>query len=162
MWTNLKEETNNQTIIYSKPDDQLWYLIAGLGAFLVAINFLISTDWLWGFTMIGLSAWLIYKQLSRQTLEAIIKLDEKGIQIRSQPFVSWSLASNISIKSDIQKGKYTETLVFVNYGRIQEISLQNINIKGWQLEKQIEYYQQKFMESITIEDEKIDPKNFSI
>ena len=43
-----------------------------------------------------------------------------------------------------KENEYSETFVFTNNGRIQEISIAKLLISSWQLEKLLEIYQERF------------------
>ncbi|MBP6387225.1 MAG: hypothetical protein KA313_02160 [Pseudarcicella sp.] len=154
MWTENELNNSEQTIIHTKASQNLWYLLAGLGSLLYGINFLSQAMWLIGLGFVAFSVWLIYKHLQEQKSKPLLILNENGIQIGNQPALSWSMAMNIYVKSEISQNQYIEKLMVTNNGRIQEIPLNKTDIKGWQLENIITHYQTKFIDKMDCIEEK--------
>ena len=138
------EETPEHTIIYTRPTDHLLLLLGGLGTALYMIFFLVQTEYLLGFLFIGLSIFLIYRYIQTSKPQPKLILSQEGIQIIGQPFVSWAMVHGIQIRPNIKENEYSETFVFTNNGRIQEISISELLISSWQLEKLLGIYQERF------------------
>ena len=138
------EETPEHTIIYTRPTDHLLLLLGGLGTALYMIFFLVQTEYLLGFLFIGLSIFLIYRYIQTSKPQPKLILSQEGIQIIGQPFVSWAMVHGLQIRPNIKENEYSETFVFTNNGRIQEISISELLISSWQLEKLLEIYQERF------------------
>ena len=138
------EETPEHTIIYTRPTDHLLLLLGGLGTALYMIFFLVQTEYLLGFLFIGLSIFLIYRYIQTSKPQPKLILSQQGIQIIGQPFVSWAMVHGLQIRPNIKENEYSETFVFTNNGRIQEISISELLISSWQLEKLLGIYQERF------------------
>lgn len=145
------------TVIYTKPSDHLLFLLGGLGAFIYVIFFLNKTEYEMSFVFLAISVFLIIKYLQNTASKPKLILSEAGIQLVGQPFVSWAMVHGLQIRPEIKGDVYTETFVFTNNGRIQEISLSTLTITSWQLEKLLEVYQQRFREvlnpTITVQEQ---------
>lgn len=148
-----KQHLPQISVIYTRPSDQLLLLLGGLGTFLYAIIFLIRTEYLISFVFLSLSVFLTYQYLEQIKSKAKLILSNEGIQIIGQPFVSWALVHDLKIRPEVKGNLYSETLVFTNNGRIQEIAVATLDIAAWQLEELIEAYQESFRESIFENDE---------
>jgi len=140
------------TIINTRPSDHLLLLLGGLGTFLYVIFFLIRTEYLSSFLCLFTSIFLIYKYLENIKSKAKIIISQDGIQVVGQPFVSWAFVHGLQIRPEVKGNNYSETLVFTNNGRIQEIPINTLAITAWQLEELLNTYQERFRESI-VEDE---------
>lgn len=138
------EEIPENTIIYTRPTDHLLLLLGGLGTALYMIFFLVQTEYLLGFIFIALSIFLIYRYIQTSKPQPKLILNQDGIQIVGQPFVSWAMVYGLQIRPDIKGNNYSETFVFTNNGRIQEISIPKLFITSWQLEQLLEIYQERF------------------
>ena len=147
------EEIPENTIIYTRPTDHLLLLLGGLGTALYMIFFLVQTEYLLGFLFIGLSIFLIYRYIQTSQPRPKLILNQDGIQIIGQPFVSWAKVHGLQIRPDIKKDQYAETFVFTNNGRIQEIPIPKLIITAWQLEKLLEIYQERFRNAQIREEE---------
>ena len=79
-------------------------------------------------------------------------LSQEGIQIIGQPFVSWAMVHGLQIRPNIKGNKYSETFVFTNNGRIQEISIATLSVTSWHLENLLNVYQARFRENQTQEE----------
>lgn len=146
------EPIPEHTIIYTRPTDHLLLLLGGLGTALYMIFFLIQTEYLLGFVFIGLSIFLIYKYIQTSIPQPKLILSQKGIQMIGQPFVSWAMVHGLQIRPNIKGNVYSETFVFTNNGRIQEISIAKLSITSWQLEKLLDIYQERFRNAQAIEE----------
>jgi hypothetical protein len=146
------EPIPEHTIIYTRPTDHLLLLLGGLGTALYMIFFLIQTEYLLGFVFIGLSIFLIYKYIQTSIPQPKLILSQEGIQMIGQPFVSWAMVHGLQIRPNIKGNVYSETFVFTNNGRIQEISIAKLSITSWQLEKLLDIYQERFRNAQTIEE----------
>ena len=142
------------TIINTRPSDHLLLLLGGLGTFLYVIFFLIRTEYLSSFLCLFTSIFLIYKYLENIKSKAKIIISQDGIQVVGQPFVSWAFVHGLHIRPEVKGNNYSETLVFTNNGRIQEIPINTLAITAWQLEELLNTYQERFRESI-VEDEEL-------
>lgn len=138
------EEIPENTIIHTRPTDHLLLLLSGLGTALYMIYFLIQTEYLLGFIFIALSVFLIYRYIQTSKPQPKLILNQDGIQIVGQPFVSWATVYGLQIRSSIKGNEHFETFVFTNNGRIQEISIPKLSVTSWQLEKLLEIYQERF------------------
>lgn len=138
------EEIPEFTIIYTRPSDHLLLLLSGLGTALYMIYFLIQTEYLLGFIFIALSIFLIYRYIQTSKPQPKLILNQDGIQMVGQPLVSWAMVYGLQIRSDMKENEYSETFVFTNNGRIQEISIPKLSVSSWQLEKLLEIYQERF------------------
>jgi hypothetical protein len=138
------EEIPEQTVIYTRPTDHLLLLLGGLGTALYMIFFLVQTEYLLGLIFIALSIFLIYRYIHASNPQPKLILNEDGIQIVGQSFISWAMVYDLKIRSDIKGNEYFETFVFTNNGRIQEISIPKLSVTSWQLEKLLEVYQERF------------------
>ena len=147
------EEPTECTIIYTRPTDHLLLLLGGLGTALYMIFFLVQTEYLLGFLFIGLSIFLIYRYIQTSKPQAKLILSQEGIQIIGQPFVSWAMVHGLQIRPDIKGNNYSETFVFTNNGRIQEIAISKLFISAWQLEKLLEIYQERFRNAQILDEE---------
>jgi len=116
------------------------------------IFFLIQTEYLLGFVFIGLSIFLIYKYIQTSIPQPKLILSQEGIQMIGQPFVSWAMVHGLQIRPNIKGNVYSETFVFTNNGRIQEISIAKLSITSWQLEKLLDIYQERFRNAQAIEE----------
>lgn len=140
------------SIINTRPTDQHLLLLGGLGTFLYVIYFLIRTEYISSFLFLLTSIFLIYQYLEKIKIKAKIIISQDGIQVVGQPFVSWAFVHGLQIRPEIKRNNYSETLVFTNNGRIQEIPIQQLDITAWQLEQLLELYQTRFRESISERD----------
>ncbi len=147
------EEIPEHTIIYTRPTDHLLLLLGGLGTALYMIFFLVQTEYLLGFLFIGLSIFLIYRYIQTSKPQPKLILSQDGIQIIGQPFVSWALVHGLQIRPDIKGNDYSETFVFTNNGRIQEIPIPKLSITSWQLEKLLDIYQERFRNAQVVDEE---------
>ena len=138
------EEIPEHIIIYTRPTDHLLLLLGGLGTALYMIFFLVQTEYLLGFIFTGISIFLIYKYTQTSKPQPKLILSQEGIQIIGQPFVSWAMVHGFNIRPNIKGNEYSETFVFTNNGRIQEIAISTLLISSWQLEKLLQIYQERF------------------
>lgn len=138
------EEIPEHTIIYTRPTDHLLLLLGGLVTALYMIFFLVQTEYLLGFLFIGISIFLIYRYIQTSKPQAKLILNQQGIQLIGQPFVSWAMVHDLQIRPDVKGNDYSETFIFTNNGRIQEIAISKLSISAWQLKKLLEIYQQRF------------------
>lgn len=138
------EEAPEYTIIYTRPTDHLLLLLGGLGTSLYMIFFLTQTEYLLGLLFIISSIYLIYKYIQTSKPQAKLILSTHGIQIVGQPLVSWAMVHGLQIRPNIKENTYSETFIFINNGRIQEIPIAKLLITSWQLEKLLEIYQERF------------------
>ena len=150
---NTHKDIPTHSIIYTRPTDQLLLLLGGLGTFLYVIVFLVKTEYSIAFTFLLLSIFLVYKYLENSKSKPKLILSKEGIQVIGQPFVSWAFVHGLKIRSDVKGNTYSETLVFTNNGRIQEIPLAQLDVSSWQLEQLFEQYQDSFRESLTEDSE---------
>ncbi|MEA5403024.1 hypothetical protein VB776_08865 [Arcicella sp. DC2W] len=141
------------SIINTRPSDQHLLLLGGLGTFLYVIYFLIRTEYLSSTFCLLTSIFLIYHYLEKIKVKAKLIISQDGIQVVGQPFVSWAFVHGLQIRPEVKGNNYSETLVFTNNGRIQEIPIQQLDITAWQLEQLLEMYQERFRESIVENDE---------
>ncbi len=137
------EEVSDYTIIYSRPTNHFLPLLGGLGTALYMIFFLIWSEYLLGFLFLGLSIFLVFRYLETSKAQPKLIIGNDGIQICGQPFVSWAMVHGLQIRPD-KENEYSETFVFTNNGRIQEISIARLVITSWQLEQFLEIYQERF------------------
>ena len=149
----MMEEIPKNTIIYTRPTDHLLLLLGGLGTALYMIFFLVQTEYLLGFLFMGISIFLIYRYIETSKPQPKLILNQEGIQIIGQPFVSWAMVHGIQIRPDIKRNNYSETFVFTNNGRIQEIPIPKLSITSWQLEKLLEIYQERFRNAQIVDEE---------
>jgi len=147
------EEIAEHTIIYTRPTDHLLLLLGGLGTALYMIFFLVQTEYLLGFLFTILSIFLIYRYIQTSKSQPKLILNQEGIQIIGQPFVSWAMVHGLHIRPDIKGNDYSETFVFTNNGRIQELPVLKLFISSWQLEKLLEVYQERFRNTQIINEE---------
>lgn len=147
------EEIPEHIIIYTRPTDHLLLLLGGLGTALYMIFFLVQTEYLLGFIFTGISIFLIYKYIQTSKPQPKLILSQEGIQIIGQPFVSWAMVHGLNIRPNIKENEYSETFVFTNNGRIQEISIPTLLISSWQLEKLLEIYQERFRNAQVLDEE---------
>jgi len=147
------EEIAEHTIIYTRPTDHLLLLLGGLGTALYMIFFLVQTEYLLGFLFTILSIFLIYRYIQTSKSQPKLILNQEGIQIIGQPFVSWAMVHGLYIRPDIKGNDYSETFVFTNNGRIQELPVLKLFISSWQLEKLLEVYQERFRNTQIINEE---------
>ncbi len=141
------------SIINTRPSDQHLLLLGGLGTFLYVIYFLIRTEYISSAICLFTSIFLIYQYLEKIKVKAKLIISQDGIQVVGQPFVSWAFVHGLQIRPEVKGNNYSETLVFTNNGRIQEIPIQQLDITAWQLEQLLEMYQERFRESIVENDE---------
>lgn len=141
------------SIINTRPSDQHLLLLGSLGTFLYVIYFLIRTEYLSSTFCLLTSIFLIYQYLEKIKVKAKLIISQDGIQVVGQPFVSWAFVHGLQIRPEVKGNHYSETLVFTNNGRIQEIPIQQLDITAWQLEQLLEMYQERFRESIVENDE---------
>lgn len=141
------------SIINTRPSDQHLLLLGSLGTFLYVIYFLIRTEYLSSTFCLLTSIFLIYQYLEKIKVKAKLIISQDGIQVVGQPFVSWAFVHGLQIRPEVKGNNYSETLVFTNNGRIQEIPIQQLDITAWQLEQLLEMYQERFRESIVENDE---------
>jgi hypothetical protein len=62
------------------------------------------------------------------------------------------MVHGLQIRPEIKGNNYSETFVFTNNGRIQEIPIPKLSITSWQLEKLLEIYQERFRNAQTVEE----------
>lgn len=146
------ENPPEHTIIYTRPTDHLLLLLLGLGTSLYMIFFFMQTEYLLGFIFISLSIFLIYRYMQTSKPQPKLILSQEGIQIIGQPFVSWAMVHGLQIRPNIKGNKYSETFVFTNNGRIQEISIATLSVTSWHLENLLNVYQARFRENQTQEE----------
>lgn len=149
-----KVEIPQVTVIYTRPSDQHLLLLGGLGTFLYVIFFLIRTEYISSVLCLFTSIVLTYRYLEKIKSKAKIIISQDGIQVVGQPFVSWAFVHGLQIRPEVKGNSYSETLVFTNNGRIQEIPINTLATTAWQLEELLNTYQERFRESI-VEDEEL-------
>lgn len=151
------------TTIFTKAQDRYMLLVGALGALLYMVYFFNQAELWSGFGMLLLSSYLTWFYIKNNQPQPKIILSQEGIQLVGQPFVSWALVHGLHIKPEMKKNVYTENLIFVNNGRIQEIPIHKLEITSWQLEHLLEIYQGRFRYgSVTIlpdEEEESNLKN---
>jgi len=138
------EEIPEYTIVYTRPTDHLLLLLGGLGTSLYMIFFFIQTEYLLGFFFVILSIFLIYKYLQTSKPQLKLILSQDGIQIIGQPLVSWAMVHGLHICPNLKGNEDSETLVFTNNGRIQEIPISTLSVTSWHLEILLQIYQERF------------------
>jgi len=146
------EEIPQYTIIYTRPTDHLLLLLGGLGCSLYMIFFLVQTEYLLGSLFVSLSVFLIYRYLQNSKPQPKLILSQEGIQLIGQPFVSWAMVHGLQLRPNVKGNSYSETFVFTNNGRIQEIPMPKLSITSWQLEKLLEVYQERFRNAQIVEE----------
>ncbi|MDI9867306.1 hypothetical protein QM480_23390 [Flectobacillus sp. DC10W] len=132
------------TTIFTKAQDRYMLLVGALGALLYMVYFLNQAELWSGLGMLILSSYLGWIYVKHNTPQPKIILSQEGIQLLGQPFVSWALVHGLHIKPEVKKNVYTENLIFVNNGRIQEIPISQLDITSWRLEHLLEIYQGRF------------------
>jgi hypothetical protein len=133
-----------ETIIYSKPSETPTFMLGGLGVFLYATFFMIRGENIGALLALAIACFLFYLHIRQAKPQPVLILSELGIQVVGQPFVSWSLVHGLRIRPSVTETKYSETLVFVNNGRIQEFPLSELDITSWKLENYFDAYQEIF------------------
>ncbi|MFC0184562.1 hypothetical protein SAMN04515674_10758 [Pseudarcicella hirudinis] len=152
MYEFIPEEIPPQTVIFSKPTDNLMLLLGGLGAFLYVIYFFVHAEYWLGISFLALSFILIYTHLKKAKSTPKIILTNETFQVVGQDAVSWAIVHGLTIRSESKGNRYFETLVFVNAGRVQEIPIASLDITSWHFEKLIEVYQERFRALLPEED----------
>ncbi|WP_044171905.1 hypothetical protein [Flectobacillus major] len=132
------------TIIQAKSSENLVLLLGALGSLIYVVYFFNQANYWVGLVLLILATWLTVRYMKQSSPRPKLILSLEGIQLVGQPFVSWALVHSLQIRPDVKKDTYTETLVFVNNGRIQEIPLAQLAISAWQLEHLLEIYQGRF------------------